>query len=233
MRNLQLIKRKETENNREYVFRLLRYNIMCLRMIPGEIIRENDIAKMLKVSRTPVHEAVLMLKENYLVEVLPQSSSKVSLVDLNMMREGYFLRNILETTILRQIAGNVSTEVLKQIKENLDRQDQVLESPDLIDKFFVLDDEFHGIFYHTANKSNIWTMVKSVSSHFDRVRHMDAILMSGNRKKLSEDHRKLYQMLMLGIGSGDDIDDFYENHIGSYKNRFDQMLKIYPEYFLL
>ena len=75
MRNLQLIKREETENNREYVYRLLRYNIMCLRMIPGEIIRENDIAKMLKVSRTPVHEAVLMLKENYLVEVLPQSSS--------------------------------------------------------------------------------------------------------------------------------------------------------------
>lgn len=233
MRNLQLIKREETENNREYVFRLLRYNIMCLRMIPGEIIKENDIAKMLKVSRTPVHEAVLMLKENYLVEVLPQSSSKVSLVDLNMMREGYFLRKILETTILRQIAGNVSSEVLKQMKENLDRQEQVLESPDLIDEFFVLDDEFHGIFYHAANKSNIWTMVKSVSSHFDRVRHMDAILMSGNRKKLSEDHRKLYQMLMLGISSGDDLDDFYENHIGSYKNEFDKMLKIYPDYFLL
>ncbi len=202
-------------------------------MIPGEIIKENDIAKMLNVSRTPVHEAVLMLKENYLVEVLPQSSSKVSLVDLNMMREGYFLRSILETTILRQIAGNVSSEMLKLMKENLNKQEQVLENPDLIDEFFVLDDEFHGIFYQAANKPNIWTMVKSVSSHFDRVRHMDAILMSGNRKKLSEDHRKLYQMLMLGIGSGDDIDDFYENHIGSYKNEFDKMLKAYPDYFLL
>jgi DNA-binding GntR family transcriptional regulator len=220
MENLQIIERQEAENNREYVFRLLRYNIMCLRMVPGELIKENEIAKLLKISRTPVHEAVLMLKENFLVDVLPQSSSKVSLVNLEMMREGYFLRSTLETKIIRQVAGNVSQETLKRMRENLEKQDEVLSSLESVDEFFVLDDDFHGILYDAACKPHIWRMVKNVSSHFDRVRHMDAILMSGNRAKFSGDHKKIYQQLMLGLSPDDDVEGFYENHIGSYKQEF-------------
>ena len=231
--NLKIIKRKESENNREYVFRLLRYNIMSLRMVPGEVIKESDIAQFLNVSRTPVHEAVLMLKENFLVDVLPQSSSKVSLVNLEVMREGYFLRSVLEPTIIRQVAGNISPEILRLLKENLKKQSEILSNPDEVDEYFALDDEFHGYIYTAANKSHIWTMVKSVCSAFDRVRHMDTILMSGDRKQFRDDHHTLYQYLMLGVGLQDNIEEFYDRHIGAYKKEFNNMISTYPSYFVM
>lgn len=231
MGNLQVITRKEEENNREYAYRFLLYNIMCMKMAPGDVIKENEIAQLLNISRTPVHEAVLMLKENFLADVLPQSSSKVSLVNLEMMREGYFIRNTIEPIIIRQLAGNVSPNILRLLRNNLDKQEEISRNPNKIEEFFVLDDEFHGIIYTAAKKEHIWMMVKGVSSHFDRVRHMYTILMSGDRVQYTEEHQQIYQYLMLGLDSKDDLESFYEKHIGSFKKDFNNMLNKYSDYF--
>lgn len=82
-----MVQRKETENNREYAFRFLRFNILSLRILPGAPIKENEIAAILDISRTPVREAILMLKDQFLVDVLPQSGSAITLVDLGMMKK--------------------------------------------------------------------------------------------------------------------------------------------------
>jgi DNA-binding GntR family transcriptional regulator len=230
---LQRLERSAEENNREYVFRLLRYHIMTLKLPPGTVIKENEIARQLNLSRTPVHEAVLMLKEQYLMDVLPQSGSKVSLVDINIMREGYFLRKRIEPEIIRQLAGNTPPEILKRLHDNLEKQKQIPDEETAVDQFFMLDDEFHQIIYEAAGKEHIWTAVKNVSSHFDRVRYMDAILMERNRKELLGNHDTFYQMLLVGISPNQDLDEFYDEHIGAYKKKFSHMLEVYPEYFMI
>jgi len=204
---------------------------MTLKMPPGIIIKENEIANLLNLSRTPVHEAVLMLKEQYLVDVLPQSGSKVSYVDLNIVREGYFLRNIIEPAIIREVAGNINTSTLKKLQENLEEQKYALENPDYVDYFFELDDKFHSIIYEAANKPHIWSSVKNVTSHFDRVRYMDAILMSGDKRMFIEDHNTIYRFLLSGVTRNDDVEAFVEHHIGAYKNKFNEMISTYKQYF--
>lgn len=84
-----LSKRIEKENNREYAYRVLRDNIMTLQLLPGTTINEGELAELFHTSRTPIHEAVLMLKEEYLVDVYPQSGSKISRIQLDILKEGY------------------------------------------------------------------------------------------------------------------------------------------------
>lgn len=228
LERLKIIKRNESENNREYVYRLLRYNILYLNMLPGETLKENEIAQLLNVSRTPVHEAVLMLKDSYLVDVLPQSSSKISLVDLKLMREGHYLRNLIEPAIVRQVAGNITPDMLKLLKQNLDRQD--FSGLDVAE-CFELDEEFHSLIYTAANKPHIWTMVKNVCSDFDRVRFMDSSLIEDGREQAYEEHKAILQILMLGVSPQDDLENFYDRHIGSYKKRFHQLITSYSNYF--
>lgn len=132
---------------------------------------------------------------------------------------------------MQQIAGNVSYETLKLLRENLDKQKEVLTSEDAVDSYFVLDDEFHRIIYEAANKSHVWLMVKNVCSHFDRVRYMDTILISDERRLFSDDHELIYNYLMLGISEYDNFGKFYGEHVGSFRKRFDKMLLIYPDYF--
>lgn len=232
MDSFKIVDRRENENNKEYVFRFLRFNIMTLKMPPGTIIKENEIASFLNLSRTPVHEAVLMLKEQYLVDVLPQSGSKVSYVDLSIVREGYFMRNLIEPAIIRELAGNIDLSTLKRIQKNLEDQKITLENPHYVDYFFELDDEFHSIVYEAANKPHVWRSVKNVTSHFDRVRYMDAILMSRDRSLFIEEHETIYRMLLAGVTRDDEVEAFFERHISAYKKEFNKMLSTYGEYFV-
>ena len=124
---LRISERRKKENNREYAYRVLRDNIMTMQLLPGETLNEAELAEIFHVSRTPVHEAVIMLKEEMLVEVYPQSGSKVSYININTLKEGYFMRSVLEPEILATLAGSLSQDYVEKIKENLDLQKKVLE----------------------------------------------------------------------------------------------------------
>ena len=63
---------------RDQIYPLVRRMILTGTIKPGEVIDEKDIAAQLKVSRTPVREAVKKLSDENLVEVIAQSPSRQS-----------------------------------------------------------------------------------------------------------------------------------------------------------
>src|SRR5699024_3196850 len=150
--------KKEHENNREYVYRVLRDNIMTLKLLPGATVNEGELAELFHISRTPVHEAVLILKEESLIDVYPQSGSRISYIQIDILEEGYFMRSVLEPGILRMLGGSLSSGRLEPLRENLGQQKKALEKKgeDRIDLFFKLDDEFHHRIYEMAGKKNTW-----------------------------------------------------------------------------
>lgn len=183
-----LSKRIEKENNREYAYRVLRDNIMTLQLLPGTTINEGELAELFHTSRTPIHEAVLMLKEEYLVDVYPQSGSKISRIQLDILKEGYFLRSLIEPELIAHMAGNISSGQAAELRENLDRQKAALHQKDKIDTFFKLDDSFHHLLYQMAGKPRTWYAVKKVSTHYDRIRYLDAIMYHTELKNIYEEH---------------------------------------------
>lgn len=229
---IKISDRKETENNREYVYRVLRDNIMTLRLLPGETINEGELAELFKISRTPVHEAVLMLKEEYLVEVYPQSGSKISQIHIDILKEGYFLRSLIEPEIIARLAGNLSAEQMQPLKENLQKQQAALGREDKITTFFQLDDAFHHLIYVMAGKIKTWYAVKRVSTHYDRVRYLDAIMYHTELKNIYEEHKKIMQLLLLGMTPDFELKRFYDSHLGTYRKGFQEIYEKYPEYFL-
>ena len=74
--------RRMDENNRAYAYRMLRKNIMTLQLQPGCQLSEAELCEQLAMSRTPVHEALMMLKSEWLVDVLPQRGSIVSKISV-------------------------------------------------------------------------------------------------------------------------------------------------------
>ena len=229
---LKLQKKREKETNREYAYRVLRSNIMTLHLPPGTILNESELADILDISRTPVHEAIIKLKSEYLVEVYPQSASKVSLIDLEILKEGMFLRSIVEPAILRSIAGQINSDGLKPLKQNLEAQKLALELEDPIDTFFKLDDEFHHIMYNIANKPKTWHSIKGVSSHYDRVRYMDAILSTTDLTDLYNQHKNIYHLILMGLTHDYDLDKFYNKHLETFYKNFENVMEQYSHYFL-
>ena len=225
--------RKEGEANSKYAYRLLRKNIMSFRLVPGEALDEMDISDQLGMSRTPVREAMILLKNEKLVDILPQKGSKVSYIDLNLVRQGYFTRRVIESEIFKENAGALSVEQLHMMKQNLEAQEQEIRKGTLMsDYFFELDNDLHQMLYSFSSKQEIWLCLHNIGAHYERVRYLDTKANDINQEQILEEHRQIYYYMMMGIPDDVDVNIFMTGHLGRFRKDLPQKIETYPDYFL-
>ena len=58
-------KRKKSESTKQYLYRNLRKNIIYNRLKPGDFISEKNIAEVFAVSRTPIREAKMCIRDRH------------------------------------------------------------------------------------------------------------------------------------------------------------------------
>lgn len=225
--------RRNGETNSKYAYRLLRESIMNFKLLPGETLDETEISEQFGTSRTPVREALILLKNEKLVDILPQKGSKVSYIDLNLVRQGYFTRRVIETAIFRETAGTLSSEQLHQMKENLKLQEQEMNRETAMsDYFFELDNELHQMLYEFSHKMDVWQCVHNIGSHYDRVRYLDTKKNDINREQILEEHNRIYYYMMMGIPNDVDAEAFVTGHLGRFRRDLPKKIEAYPEYFI-
>ncbi len=59
-----------------------------------------------------------------------------------------------------------------------------------------------------AGKQKTWYAMKKVSSHYDRVRYLDAIMNKTDLTAIHQEHRDIYHMLLLGLSVDFDLKIF-------------------------
>lgn len=114
----------------EYVYRVLRDAIQSGRYLPGERVREDDIAKALGVSRTPVREALHRLSERGLLEL--STGRGLIVVELNkqQMIELYAMREVLEGAAAGLAAQHASTAEIDTMTRLLEEFRAVGDDPE-------------------------------------------------------------------------------------------------------
>jgi len=231
---LLLDRRQPDENNREYAYRILRKNIMTIQLQPGCQLSEADLSESLKMSRTPIHEALMMLKGEWLVDVLPQRGSIVSKISIQYINEGFAMRKILEPALLRGLSGRLTQEQLDAFRVLLERQNVDLQlDQDAADDFFIsLDNEFHKLLYHYSGYDRIWQAMHNVTSHMDRVRYLDSALCRGNIESVQKEHELIYKYLMVGLPQDADVEGLFDHHLGMYRENFQKLLERFPSFFV-
>ena len=157
---------------RDQTLETLRRRIISLQLPPGEPLSENELAQELGVSRTPVRESLILLREEGLVQVYPQIGSFVSLVDLGRVSEAQFVREAIECASLRDLsvddAGIAGLRVILQNQTEADANSDVEE-------FFHLDEEFHRELLRLAGHESAWAAVNSAKAHLDRARRLSLL----------------------------------------------------------
>lgn len=227
-----ILERIKNESHREYAYRVMRENIMQVEMKPGEIVNEVKIAEELNISRTPVHEAVYQLKEERLIEIVPRKESKVTLINMSCVNEGFFIRCAVEPSIIRLASNHLSPEDIDWFYANLEKQKVLQGDEKKIRKFFQYDDEFHKKIYMVANKPETYVSVQRVISHLDRVRYFVRVLGKFNLETVSyEEHMEVFNMLLLGVSDKYDLNSFIHNHIIRFADFLPMLLREYPYYF--
>ena len=164
-----ILERTAHESIREYVYRMLRFNIIHLNLKPGQSISEQEIADIINVSRTPVREAFIKLAQENLLDILPQKGTYISQIDIEQVEESKFARDILEREVVLQASQSFPGEFLFQLQSHLVFQELCVKEKDF-QKFFDSDESMHGTIFAGCGKNRTWLMLQQMNAQYNRVR---------------------------------------------------------------
>jgi DNA-binding GntR family transcriptional regulator len=99
----------------------LRQWILSGRISPGAWLRQEELARTLSVSRMPVREALALLSEEGLVEVLPHRGARVPPLSIDELEEIYAARMGLEGLAARYAAMRITEDELERLRLTLPR----------------------------------------------------------------------------------------------------------------
>ena len=175
----------------EQVYALLRKLIIDLSLPPEFALVEQDVAGELKVSKTPVREAIIRLAREGLVNVVPKSGSYITPISLDRYLEACFVRTQLEVGCVRRVAiQGVSLADQVRLKAHITEQQEALRKDDDVG-FFESDEAFHRCLFDLAGLPGVWEMLNVTKAELDRVRHLKRQFGIRQRKLVIEEHDAL------------------------------------------
>lgn len=101
---------------RDNIYDALRDAILTCDLLPGQNLREQDLAARYEVSRSPVREALLRLEGERLVTVLPRQGYVVNVVSMADARDLFNLRLVIEPACAAA-AANATGSALADLDE--------------------------------------------------------------------------------------------------------------------
>jgi DNA-binding GntR family transcriptional regulator len=110
---------------------LIRDAIIEGRLEPGQRLKEEELARELGISRTPVREALLMLQAEDLVVATPNRGATVRVHDAKDLHDLYELRALLEGHATRRAAERISKPELDLLRQSCTRFDTLDPDQDL------------------------------------------------------------------------------------------------------
>jgi DNA-binding GntR family transcriptional regulator len=208
------------------VFERLRELIISLGLPPGSPLSRIALAEQFGVSSTPIRDALMRLDEEGLVEVYPQHATVVSRIDVARAEQAHFLRQSLELEIVRTLALDHGDQLIAELSRTIAAQQQAAKSGDFA-KFMAADDDFHRQLYGGAEKSELWTLVKSRSGHIDRLRRLH--LPSPGKAQDIVRHHKLI-VTAIGASEPDEAQRHLRKHLSGTLGYLAQIRARFPEY---
>ncbi len=182
---MKLLERLPRESGGEYALRTIKENIVSLELAPGSQISENELAAEMGLSRTPVREALIELSKVKIVEIQPQKKSTIPLIDYDMVEESRFMRDLLECAVAELDCEMAAPADVDRLNENIRLQNLYLDDY-YSSQLMTLDNQFHGLLFDIAKKSQVFALIQNISIHFDRVRTL--ALSSVKNTKIVQDH---------------------------------------------
>ena len=163
--------RPSTKGATARVHAALREAIVQLDLKPGEVLDKPAIAARMGVSRFPVGEAMNRLAAEGLVDIIPQSGSRVALIKISDARENMFLRRALEVETVRWLAPHSGAGLLQQLASNLRYQRAAIDAQDL-KGFHGFDLAFHALLQDQLGFERVRTATETARLGLDRVRQL-------------------------------------------------------------
>ncbi|HST25751.1 MAG TPA: GntR family transcriptional regulator [Gaiellaceae bacterium] len=139
---------------------LIREAIIDGRLPPGQRLKEEELARELGISRTPVREALLILQSEGLVGAEPNKGAVVRSHDADDLEDMYQLRALLEGYAARRAAAYISEAAVAGLAASCERFESLIDGDvkELVKENLL----FHNVILDAARSQRVAELVRKV-----------------------------------------------------------------------
>jgi DNA-binding GntR family transcriptional regulator len=162
--------RSRREPMSERAYRELKHRILTNHFQGGEYILEDELAKMLGMSRTPIREALVQLQNEGHLQIVPRRGARIVPLSLTDIREIYDLLQTLESHAAELVARRDDRkQVADQLAEAVDAMRDALKR-DSMEDWAIANERFHRRLVELSENSRLVQFCSTLLDQSHRVR---------------------------------------------------------------
>lgn len=159
----------------------------------GERLKENHIAEELKVSRTPIREALKQLEKEGLIESVPNRGSFVLGLTKQDIEDIYAVRAAVEVLAAEWAVSRITDEEIVELQEVFELMEFYTKKQNS-GKVLDLNKEFHQIIYQASGSRFLSQMLNSYQEYVEKTRKA-TVYCSKNLPLILEEHRNIMEAI--------------------------------------
>lgn len=155
---------------------------------PGEKLDQQALANSLRVSRSPIREALRTLAAEELVTIIPHRGVVVTERSLAELEELFFMRAMLEGAAARRAAPCMDEARLARLFDILETADQSTDFEEILG----LNNDFHATIYKAYPQPHMLDLIQKLRNKvapYNRI-YLDV---PGRKETAWADHRRIYE----------------------------------------
>ncbi|HKU69315.1 MAG TPA: GntR family transcriptional regulator [Burkholderiales bacterium] len=204
----------------EHVYRRLRDAIQQGEFKSGRRVMEIEVAEWLKVSRTPVRDAIRRLESEGMLEHEPRNGVVVARIDRKAVMELYVMRETLEGTAARLCARHASDMEIQDLVDLVERERQLQGELQLLPAH---NKRFHVAVHRGAHNRYLEKSLAAISD----LGLLGAPLMSLPHRTQAavEEHARIVEAIRLR--DADAADEAARSHVRAAQR--ERLKRLFPE----
>nr|WP_306268747.1 GntR family transcriptional regulator [Pararhizobium sp. IMCC3301] len=218
--------RKDGRTLHENAYDTLKEMILSAELPPGFLAIEQEISDKLKMSRTPVREALIRLESEGMITIFPRRGFRVSSVSVEDAREIFHVLGALEVAAVEQMTSQEESArhaACILLEGAVKSMGSALDAGDL-DAWADADREFHRLLLECCGNGRLMAFADTMWNQAHRVRLITLRLRplpTGSTK----DHGDLVNLIYKG-----DVDAACELHRTHRKKYMQMLMKLMDDY---
>jgi DNA-binding GntR family transcriptional regulator len=182
---------------RERIVARLRQAIVAGDFPPNARLREPELAARLRVSRTPLREAIRQLEAEGLISTVPRLGSFVTQVTPKDAEDLYAIRVVIEGLAARQAAENPDPSKRQTLETILDA---LAQRTDDYRRYHEISGQFHDVIVALSGNRRLQTIYHGLAQHVSRMRVLSNAV-RGRPAISLQGHRRIAAAIIAGRGS--------------------------------
>ena len=178
----------------EQVYGSLRADILTCKLRPGQPLNEAEIAEQFEISKTPVREALAVLRQEGLVIAYPRRGYQVTPITFADMDELFDVRIVLEAGAAELACIRLTDEQIAKLRSMADGEYDTSEEQSLT-AFVRRNREFHMAIVEATGNSRLVDLMTRQLDALERFFILGAQLRDVN-SETSISHREIVETLV-------------------------------------